>query len=496
MDSKFKLINQFKNHQIQFDDSIFPVFNGQHNLIKYSAVLPGNSSENLIDRIYFDQTERISCLIIQLEIPSNSSLTFEAGLIKKFGQVFRISQTHQLTSSGEYRIYVDEAEVRLCMGVVLFLNFLGHGTAKLDLSVGVYPNYFSQTIREFDLQGFLSAASKLNSTRHDATFDTENINSGQILNLLKNLADADPPKNPQELFPIFPSRKRNLLGEPITDGVTMFVHVMNRGENVINNLPNWLGQKFNELILLDWSSSEPVAEIPHVLDDPRVRVVRVYGQKIFVRTLAQNLAVQMARYNKVFKCDSDVLLKGEFFASHPLESGQFWVGDWHQARDSNERHLHGETYFNLDDFFRVGGYDERISSYGQDDTNLKDRMVLAGLIKKVFCYDQMHHVAHDNTVRASNQNIVHPMVNTYANRLAVNWNELWSPKLKPATYKIIKDDLRVITFELESRPQEIQTDQALEAAIEIVAGWYANKKALSNMSREEKIKLIWDRQTE
>ena len=77
-----------------------------------------------------------------------------------------------------------------------------------------------------------------------------------------------------ELFPPVAVPNTNLIGEPLGDGITMYVHLMNRNENVQKNLSNWLLQKFDELILLDWSSSDPVAEIPGVFDDPRVRVVR------------------------------------------------------------------------------------------------------------------------------------------------------------------------------------------------------------------------------
>jgi hypothetical protein len=199
-----------------------------------------------------------------------------------------------------------------------------------------------------------------------------------------------------------------------------------------------------------------------------------------------------------------VSIKGNFLKEHPLKKGEFWVGDWHQGRDFNERHLHGETYYHVDDYFRVNGYDERILAYGHDDTNLKDRMVLAGLIKKVFNYNHFYHHPHDQALRTSNQVMVHPMVKTYENRIGSNTSTIWTSNDRLLEYvqkndaaqgnKTSKDKLVTLIAKEKYEPHY---DQRIEdKAINIVSSWYEKPKRLEAMSKEQKIQLIWEKQVE
>jgi hypothetical protein len=273
---------------------------------------------------------------------------------------------------------------------------------------------------------------------------------------------------------------------------------MNRNENIIKNLPNWLTLGFDELILLDWSTTGGITELPGIWDDPRVRIIRVENQSKFIRTLAQNLASRLARNRRVFKCDSDVEFKGDFFAAHPLEPGEFWVGEWTQARNHNERHLHGEVYYCLEDFLRIGGYDERIKSYGHDDTNLTDRLVLSGLKKKVFNYDLMHHQEHDQKVRAQGAHGLHPMVATYANRFMTTYTPLWSGQSDIASFELLEKsgDNRFLRFVLSHQVPEETNHQHIREAIQVVGSWYINPQEMKAMSGGAINERIWEKQVE
>jgi hypothetical protein len=369
--------------------------------------------------------------------------------------------------------------------------------AQLQLAVLSEKDAFAREARRLDQAGILKAASDRNTERQDDTFDTKHINSGLILERLPEVARAEDVVPGNELFPPVAVPSTNLIDEPLGDGITMYVHLMNRSENVQKNLGNWLQQKFDELILLDWSSKDPVAEIPGVFDDPRVRVVRVDGQTKFIRTLAQNLASRMARHRRIFKCDSDVEFKGDFFASHPLEAGEFWVGDWHHARDNNERHLHGETYYFIQDFLAVSGYDERIKSYGQDDSNLKDRMVLSGLVKRVFDYDLIEHQHHEQKIRAQGSNGIHPMVATYANRVMTRTTPLWNSRSETTHFKGPKTSTRQLQqFDILTTPPEATTGQHINTAVNTIGLWYIDPGEIKSMNYDQINAIIWERQTE
>ena len=516
------VIDHFKDQQIHIVGATQSVFNGINDIkpAKFEVGVDG-----LTAVIHFDQVERLSTLVFDVVLPelnssqnqkkSKQQLELTAYRYNAFNK-FQLLQSKQVLSHSQtLRLHLDPAKKIMAMGLKIELRLINdlendltnNETAQVGFHCEVFEHYFANQIKELDQQGLLKVLSDSNPDRQDDLFDTKHIESGQVLQDILQVGTPlleRPNAKVEQLFPELVERTENMIGEPLKDGITMYVHLMNRNENVQANLPNWLKQEFDELILLDWSSKESVASIPGVFDDPRVRVVRVEGQEKFMRTLAQNLASQMARYKHIFKCDSDVSIKGNFFKEHPLKKGEFWVGDWHQGRDFNERHLHGETFYHVDDYFKVNGYDERILAYGHDDTNLKDRMVLAGLIKKVFNYNHFYHHPHDQAQRTTNQVMVHPMVKTYENRIESNTRTIWTSGDQLLEYvqvddreqskKSNKDQLVTLVAKEKYEPHY---DQRVEdKAINIVSSWYGKPKQLEVMSKEQKIQLIWEMQVE
>lgn len=534
------LIDQFKPQQIHVVGKTAVVFNGICESGPAEFTLSHDWTEVVI---HFDQPECLFSLYFDLAFSEGQAVEIESGRYQEYQQFQLLHSAKIFTTSGPHQIGLNRIDQQdgiedskqgsqqdnhqapgqtqtptptpiaiMAAGLKLRMRTTLPGSAKLNLGVWVYKNYFAEKIRGLDQAGYLKQLSITNEQRQDKVFDTKNIESGEIVHEIPRAIKQEACKAGDLLFPKQDPRKVNLIGENLRDGITMYVHLMNRNENVIKNLPNWLTQKCNELILLDWSSKEPVADIPNIFNDSRVRVVRVEGQEKFIRTLAQNLATQMARFKHVFKIDSDVSFKGNFFAKHPLKQGEFWVGDWHQGRDFNERHLHGETYYHIDDFFRVNGYDERILAYGHDDTNLKDRMLLAGLTKKVFSYNQIHHQEHPQESRATNQDMVHPMVKTYENRILTGTREIWQGIQATLKYtKAINEPIagqdsnqannkqsnaNYILFIADEKKITEPNPKAEDEAINIVASWYESQEDLSKTSKEEKIKLIWEKQVE
>ena len=516
------IVDRFKDQQIHIVGETKSNFNGVND-IKAAQFEVGSNGLTAI--IHFDQVERLSSLVFNVILPDlekgnisgKPKQQFELSVYRynEF-EKFQVLQSKQLLKHSQtLRLHLDPAKIIMAMGLKVEMRLINETNgdlvdstlAHVSFRYEAFKHYFAKRVRQFDEQGLLKALSDNNPERQDDLFDTKHINSGEVLQDILRVATPlmeKPGAKVEQLFPEIAERTQNLLGDPLKDGITMYVHLMNRNENVQANLPNWLKQEFDELILLDWSSKESVANTPGVFDDPRVRVVRVEGQDKFMRTLAQNLASQMARYKHIFKCDSDVSIKGNFFKEHPLKKGEFWVGDWHQGRDFNERHLHGETYYHVDDYFRVNGYDERILAYGQDDTNLKDRMVLAGLIKKVFSYNHLYHQPHDQALRTTNQVMVHPMVKTYENRIRTNISTIWTSSDRLLEYvqksdavqgkKSNQDQLITLVAKEKYEPQH---DERIEdKAINMVSSWYGKSEQLEVMSKEQKIQLIWEKQVE
>jgi hypothetical protein len=492
------LLELFKPQQVQVPGQTKAEFTGVARQVPAALSLAADSSSSIV--VHLDQTEQMLGFRLSAVGCPLDELSFTLSRYREFNKFDELPLVpgHQGAEATEF--WLPKGERWWAMGLKLTVQWRDPSVAKagaaLRLAVLSEKDAFAQEARRLDRAGILKAASDRNEERQDDTFDTKHINSGRILDALPNVVRPEDVVSGDELYPPLGEPTTNLIGEPLGNGVTMYVHLMNRNENVIKNLPNWLEQQFDELILLDWSSSEPVAEISGVLDDPRVRVIRVEGQSKFIRTLAQNLASQAARNQRVFKCDSDVEFKGDFLAAHPLEPGEFWVGDWHQARDNNERHLHGETYYFVRDFLAVCGYDERIKSYGQDDTNLKDRMVLAGLCKKVFNYDFINHQHHEQSARVQGGDGIHPMVATYANRVMTRSTPLWPSHSHCTRFSVLAKTDQRITFQPISPPQEATTEYHIDAAMNTVIRWYVSTDEALNMSRQDMNSTIWKRQVE
>ncbi|NQW94793.1 MAG: exostosin family protein [Polaromonas sp.] len=482
-------LSLFKHQQVQCMGQTASVFSGEDT--PSPAVM--NFKQGAKDfLLWFNKTERVSVVYVTFE---GKPFNLLVQGMSKLNKLVSLSTKFRFQKPSTFVYEISAEQIDLCLGLKLSTKDELETPVLATVTVDVFDNYYAQEFKRLDQVGLLKSVSDANSQRKDHFFDTEHIDSGKLLKQLLIQEEKFDTTN-LELYPELSPRLNNLVSEDIKDGITMFVHLMNRNENVLKNLGNWLGQKVDELILLDWSSTQPVAELPGIFDDPRVRVVRVEGQTRFIRTLAQNLATQMARNKRVFKLDSDVEFKGDFFANHPLEKGYFWVGNWIQGRDFNERHLNGETYYHLDDFFRVNGYDERIVAYGQDDTNLKDRMVLAGLEMRVFSYNFLEHQHHDQALRSDNQTMIHPMVRTYQNRFLTNHNALWSAYHPSTQYTTLSKTDKHLVLEVAAQAQPIDVAAYENDAIELIASWYLPRDKLKEMNREAKVQKILELQVE
>lgn len=171
-------------------------------------------------------------------------------------------------------------------------------------------------------------------------------------------------------------------------------------------LDSWLGARdVSRIYLIDWSSAIPYTSslAPRFLHDDKIRVVRVDEQENYVLTWAVNFAFSHAREcERVLKLDCDSVITSDFIARNPLSPSSFLSGDWRAARDDNEVHINGLLYINSKDFWSIGGYDERISSYGYDDEDLYARLTRKGLERKLFDMDTIHHLYHSSALRIEN----------------------------------------------------------------------------------------------
>ena len=75
------------------------------------------------------------------------------------------------------------------------------------------------------------------------------------------------------------------------------------------------------------------------------------------------------------------------------------------ARNKNELHLNGQIYCKLQDFWKVNGYHEGITTYGYDDSDLYNRIEKMGATPLNFNYDSIEHIVTDDIKRSESQDL-------------------------------------------------------------------------------------------
>jgi hypothetical protein len=184
--------------------------------------------------------------------------------------------------------------------------------------------------------------------------------------------------------------------------VSIVTGCRNRASFLLQSLPTWLAcPVVNEIIVVDWGSQPPL-ELPH---NPTVRLLRVEGVSSWILSSALNFGLSQANEELILKLDCDHKLHREFFTQHPLSrtSEHFYAGNWQIARNENERHINGSVFLTREQFLASGGYNEHITSYGWDDTDLYQRLVVLGYTQKDISPDYLDHIPHENDLRSERE---------------------------------------------------------------------------------------------
>lgn len=194
----------------------------------------------------------------------------------------------------------------------------------------------------------------------------------------------------------------------LSDGVSVIAACKDRTQTLRSALLSWASANgVDEIVIVDWSSSVSLRGqlTPELAADPRLVVVSVDGQTEWILSRAYNLAANVASKSKLLKVDCDTLLEPDFIDAHPLPRERFYAGDWGvlETPATEMLHLAGLLYLYRDDFLAIGGYDERVTTYGWDDSDIGGRLARIRSVQR-FQYDKVHHIAHSSALRIAHQN--------------------------------------------------------------------------------------------
>jgi hypothetical protein len=121
-----------------------------------------------------------------------------------------------------------------------------------------------------------------------------------------------------------------------------------------------------EHLIVDWGSREPLRreDLPA---DPRLRLLRVEGEKRWNLCRAYNFAIAQAGGTAILKLDADCWPAADFDPEQLLAEGPVWMGAEGEGRL-------GQFLMARERFEALGGFNEYLRGWGFDDKDLRGRL--------------------------------------------------------------------------------------------------------------------------
>ena len=218
--------------------------------------------------------------------------------------------------------------------------------------------------------------------------------------------------------------------------VSVICACKNRYDALRISLNSWLSfDQIKEIIIVDWSSDQPINHLTKL--DKRIKIIRVENEKYFNQPQPLNLAASIATGDYILKLDCDYIINPYlgFFENYKIDNNSFLCGKdsyeckheyWDEnlggyavnfrAMDVGElmryshsysayfKYLTGLCFVSKDNYWKVGGYDERMGKYyAFEDDQMAKRLSIMGLeCKKLNQDHSIIHLPHPDKKRYEN----------------------------------------------------------------------------------------------
>lgn len=279
-------------------------------------------------------------------------------------------------------------------------------TALPCLAYGTPVIFIHDNLSDVRFSGLLKfMKSYTTGDKLDVDLDTyKNPDSNELKTVINNLRNNVTQWIKQSNIPKL--IKPCLQDSVISNGYSIFSVCMNRNNHLDQSLPTWLSADPNEIVIVDWGSEPSIKPIIDKYNSSgKIKLITVNNVKKWVLSKSYNLAAQFTKYTNILKVDCDSLVNENFFTYHNLEKTNiFFAGDWKKARNENERHTNGIVYMKRSEFFKIGGYNEFIITYGYDDCDLYNRLEKNNK-RMLINLDCVSHIPHNNDDRIVNQTL-------------------------------------------------------------------------------------------
>ena len=178
---------------------------------------------------------------------------------------------------------------------------------------------------------------------------------------------------------------------------------MNRLPSLQRALRTWLElTEVDKIIIVDWNSDVPLNETLRSVKDPRLHIIKVLGERHWCNSKCHNLEFRLAGNNDLlFRVDSDVLVRKDFFSKHHYDPQGFHSINWRTVipQVDDKRHLAGTLLIETKHLWTINGYNERLIHYGKEDDDIHNRLLAAGLKWNEIDLDTLDHIPHNDIQR-------------------------------------------------------------------------------------------------
>lgn len=169
---------------------------------------------------------------------------------------------------------------------------------------------------------------------------------------------------------------------------------MGRLAHLKQTLPHFLTQPDAEVIVVDYSCPDGAGEWV-AKNHPEARVLRIEGQTHWNPQHARNSAAAIAQGSWLCFIDADVIIEADF-----IDSVRPYLDDNSVLHaDTQVVQLIGTFLCPRQAFQAIGGYDEVMEGWGNEDCDLYLRLTRAGLQSKRFPDTHMTSIPHENESR-------------------------------------------------------------------------------------------------
>lgn len=191
---------------------------------------------------------------------------------------------------------------------------------------------------------------------------------------------------------------------------------MNRAQHVMQTLPVNIADNKDypnlEFVLLDYNSSDGLEQyvkenFSEHLKSGILKYYRTGNPEYFHRSHSRNLLFKLAEGDIICNVDADNFT-GKNFAEYINnmfgKNRNIFLTTLQKTGTTFRRDVMGRICVNRNDFYRTGGFDERMASYGFEDYDLANRLEMAGV--KRACFENGEYfkaIQHQQAERLSNE---------------------------------------------------------------------------------------------